>query len=377
MSILQPAAPPEPPPQVPPEPTPEQAPERIVDTRPVAPDSQVATADLPAQVSAEWLMQFLRKFPAKRAAHTDPAHADGLMHIEDWIELTLRQMRYPITTQEVKWSLPLRPRPEPTPGNGEAAPAEATSSATREAPAPAMRTYRNIVAEIPGTDLASEVLIVGAHHDAVVNSPGADDNASGAAALMEVARVLQGRSFRRTVRLVFFTLEEAGLLGSTAYAMKHLPEFGSNGDKKLIGMVSLEMLGFFCDTPGCQRSPVPAIPGVFEPPTVGDSIVLVTTKSFQPFAQAWGEAMRNAAPGLKTFNFDFSPVPTRQILRSDHAPFLLGGHPALMLTDTANFRNPNYHKPTDTVETLDVARYTLVVRGVVGAIVTLAEPAQK
>jgi hypothetical protein len=87
--------------------------------------------------------------------------------------------------------------------------------------------------------------------------------------------------------------------------------------------------------------------------------------------------MRDASPGLKTLLADFLPdvpwVPP-DLLRSDHAPFLFAGQPALILTDTSNFRNPHYHQPSDTVETIDAARFTAVVRGVAGAVHAIAEP---
>jgi Zn-dependent M28 family amino/carboxypeptidase len=244
----------------------------------------------------------------------------------------------------------------------------------------AANTWHNIVVDLKGTERPREVLIIGAHFDAVPGSPGADDNGSGTAALLEVARVLKGVPLKRSVRLVFFNLEEIGLRGSAEHVRARLPRMthaaspsAADTDKELIlGMVSLEMLGFFCDAPNCQKSPFPAIPGVFEPPTVGDSIILATTSRVQPFSRRLDEAMRAASPTLKTFRVDFSPVAPPDLMRSDHGPFLVAGFPALMMTDTANFRNPHYHQPSDTPETLDAARFTAVVRGLVGAIVAIA-----
>jgi hypothetical protein len=82
--------------------------------------------------------------------------------------------------------------------------------------------------------------------------------------------------------------------------------------------------------------------------------------------------MHDAAPGLKVVTADMFPIAPPDFLRSDHAPFLLSGQPALMLTDTSNFRNAHYHQPTDTVSTIDPARFTLVAKAVAGAIRTIA-----
>jgi Zn-dependent M28 family amino/carboxypeptidase len=137
-------------------------------------------------------------------------------------------------------------------------------------------------------------------------------------------------------------------------------------------MISLEMIGFYCVQEGCQKSPVPAIEGVFTPPTVGDSIVLATTAAHTGLAQRLESAMNASCAQAKTFRFDIAPVPVPDLMRSDHAPFLLAGFPALMLTDTANFRNPNYHSPKDTIDTLDTDRYGASVRALAGAIEALA-----
>src|SRR6185369_13008798 len=105
--------------------------------------------------------------------------------------------------------------------------------------------------------------LLGAHFDAVPNAPGADDNGSGTAALLEIARVLHGRTVRRTIRMVFFNLEEIGLKGSVEYVRLYKPTLDAKKES-LIGMVSMEMLGFYSDEPKSQRSPIPKIEGVFD-----------------------------------------------------------------------------------------------------------------
>lgn len=308
-------------------------------------------------VDAGRLMDFVRALPEQRSLAGGEAHAEGVRQAERLIVETLREIGYEPTLHEFAWA------PRGSRAAGEAAP-----------------TWNNIVVEIPGQGLAHEMIIVGAHFDAVPTSPGADDNGSGTAGLMEIARVLHGRPMKRTVRLIFFNGEEVGLVGSLRYVAEHLP-VGRRDHPRLIGMISLEMLGYFTDEPGSQRSPLPAVDGVFEPPTVGDFIAITTTRSHAEFARRVDEEMRRSSPGLKTvlaadFIPDFPLVP-RDILRSDHAPFLMAGLPGVMITDTANFRNPHYHRQTDRPETLDVERFAAVVRGVAGAVYAMAEPAEE
>jgi aminopeptidase YwaD len=106
---------------------------------------------------------------------------------------------------------------------------------------------------------------------------------------------------------------------------------------------------------------------------VGDFIGVLSIQKYSDFAGRWAKGMADAAPGLKVVVADKFPFAPPDFRRSDHAPFWAAGVPALMLTDTSNFRNPNYHKPTDTIETIDPERLTLAARGVVGAIRAVAD----
>lgn len=310
----------------------------------------------PAEVVDEGrLMAFVRALPEKRSLAGGPEHAEGVRQAERLILETLKGIGYEPTLHEFGWA----PRAQRQEGQ----------------PDP---VWNNIIVDLPGAELPGELIIVGAHFDAVPAGPGADDNASGTAALMEIARALKGRAMRRSVRLIFFNGEEVGLVGSIRYIAEHMP-VEKRAEPRLIGMVSLEMLGFFTDEPGSQRSPLPPVPGVFEPPTVGDFIAITSTRSHATFAKRLDEEMRKASPGLKTVLAaeqipDFPLVP-RDILRSDHGSFLMAGLPGVMITDTANFRNANYHKATDTAQTLDGPRFAAVVRGVAGAVFAIAEPA--
>lgn len=247
--------------------------------------------------------------------------------------------------------------------------------------------YCNIIVDLPGTDLAHEVLVIGAHFDAVQHSPGADDNGTGVAAILEIARILAKEPSRRTVRLCLFNLEELGLIGSIYHVQRmkqaevdqarpESAEPGESRSEEIVGMISLDMLGYFTDEPNSQISPIKPIPGVFEPPTVGDFLGIVGLLGHHAFNQRLADEMTKASPGLKIELVDFLPMPFPDMMRSDHAPFLLAGIPAVMLSDTANFRNPNYHTQSDTIETIDLERFEAVVVALVSAVRAIAEPAQ-
>jgi aminopeptidase YwaD len=312
-------------------------------------------------VQTERLMASIRALPVRRCALGGEEDLKGLARTEALIVSGLKELGYEPTIHTFSWAPPARPD-DAKPGPG------ATPGVK-----PEPREWHNVIVDLPGTDKAAEVVIVGAHFDAVMDAPGADDNGTGVAALLEMARVYKGRPTHRTIRLAFFNLEEEGLVGSTAYA----DSLGEKIDQKQVtitGMIALDMLGYFSDKPGSQRSPIKPIPGVFEPPTVGDSIGMGTILGNRDFARGLAKYMKDASPGLKVEVVDFMPIPVPDMMRSDHAAFMAMGVPALLLTDTANFRNPNYHRPTDTIETIDQARYTEVVRGLAGAVYRLTEP---
>lgn len=338
------------------------------------------------QITADGLMQALRALPTKRAAPGTQEDRDGLLATETLIEQTLAKLGYTPRIETFYWtgipSLAItgtQPDGRPILDPSRPQPIEITPDSR-----PAMGAigpWRNFVVDIKGTTKPDEVLVIGAHFDAYPMSPGADDNGTGTAALLEIARVLKGREFKRTVRLVFFNLEEVGLIGSRHHA-NQWRDARAKGEhaEDIVLMLSLEMLGYFTDEPDSQKSPIPPIKGVFEPPTVGDFIGLATTQKHAPVLNALEASMRRAEPTLKTFSTSVFPdvdgdgprVVERTILRSDHAAFLLIGEPGIIVTDTSNYRNPHYHTPGDTVETIDQARFTRVTRAVVGAIEDLA-----
>ncbi|MEI7656659.1 MAG: M20/M25/M40 family metallo-hydrolase [Phycisphaerae bacterium] len=334
-----------------------------------------------AMVDAERLMGLVRTLPTKRAAAGDADDAAGLEATERLLVGRLKGLGLTPRFHEFAWNSPARNlgRPE---GQPDAKPDGKPDGKPDARPV----LYRNIIVDFTGTGRPEEVLVVSAHIDAVLGSPGADDDASGVAGVMELARILQQVGpGSRTIRLVLFNLEEVGLVGSRAYVSSWLKEQrektpveggvvgGHAKAERIVGMISLEMIGYFTDAPGSQKSPIQRIEGVFEPSTVGDTIAVVGVKAHQGFSRPLIALMKAHAPDLKTTDADFMPVPIPDMMRSDHGPFIIAGRPAVMITDTANFRNPHYHRATDTAQTLDVKRFTLVVQGVVGAVRRLAD----
>jgi Peptidase family M28 len=321
----------------------------------LAAQSCAQQAPAPLRVESARLIATIESLPVPRAARGNQQSRSNL--------LVAQQILFDQLT-----ALGLDPRLEPIPIDQDQLPTDDQA-----------QPYCNIIVDLPGTDLVHEVFIVAAHFDAVPRSPGADDNGTGVAAVLEIARILANEQHRRTIRLCLFNLEEIGLVGSIRHVqlMKEADakraEAAEESTQTIIGMVSLDMLGYFSDEPNSQTSPVKAVPGIFEPPTVGDFIGMVGLLGHHAFNQRLADEMTNASPTLNVELVDFLPVPFPDMMRSDHAPFLLAGIPAVMLSDTANFRNPNYHTSNDTIETIDIERFESVVIGLVGAARAIAE----
>lgn len=230
------------------------------------------------------------------------------------------------------------------------------------------KTHRNILSVMgpagSNHEAVAAPLLVGAHYDTVVGSPGADDNGSALAVLLEVAHRLKHADLVRPVWLAAFSLEEQGLLGSRAFVSR-LKKSG----RPLAGAIILECVGYTSQEPDSQRHP-PGVPG--SAPTVGNFLGIVGNESSRSLIAAVEESARRVA--LPTFAL---AVPSRgeafpDVRRSDHASFWDEDFPAVMLTDTGNFRNPHYHQPTDRIETLDLAFIEQVSDVVIDVSQTLA-----
>ena len=210
------------------------------------------------------------------------------------------------------------------------------------------QSFFNVFGQTTGANPNAGTFIVGAHFDTVENTPGADDNASAVAALLEVARCLTRTEPALPLLFAGFTLEEHGFVGS-----RHLVERLGRDGVPVAGMISLEMLGFCNREPKSQTFP-PYVDAAKYPDT-GDFIIVVGNEVSQTLTTKLAEAL-NTVSGLKV---EHLVVPGRggdfrDVQLSDHSPFWEAGHKAVMVTDTAFFRNLNYHQPGDTLETLDV-----------------------
>ena len=214
-------------------------------------------------------------------------------------------------------------------------------------------------------------LLIGAHYDTVAGSPGADDNASALAVLLESAHRLKDRLVARPLWFAAFCLEEHGLLGSRAF-ISGLKQAG----QPLDGAIVLECVGYASREAGSQRTPS----GVPIPvPTVGNFLGIVGNEASRDLIAAVDRSARRAAGMIPTLAL---AVPGRgenlpDVRRSDHAAFWDEGYRAVMLTDTANFRNPHYHQPTDTLDTLDLDFLEGVADMVVACVEDLAGVSQR
>ncbi len=231
------------------------------------------------------------------------------------------------------------------------------------------REFHNVVATNDGGDPARPWVVIGAHFDSTPHTPGADDNASAVAAMLEIARLLAGRRPAATIQFVGFNLEEVQhwlppvyRIGSRAYAEKLKAE-----GRKLKGALVLEMVGF---TGEHQR--VPAAVKLFKKiPSRGTFLAAVGDGNSAHLLAA----MERSATGL--VELVTLKVPLKGFLvpdtrRSDNARFWDEDYPSLMITDTADLRNPHYHQASDTPETLDFAFMGKVVETLVRAVVELA-----
>lgn len=230
-------------------------------------------------------------------------------------------------------------------------------------------TYKNVLGTLRPVRAASRSsrppLIIAAHYDTVQDTPGADDNASGLAVMLETARSLREASLAYEVRFIAMCLEEQDLLGSLAYAAS-LRE----ANEEIAGAIVLECVGYTSDKIGSQTAP-PGMPVTI--PSVGDFLGIIANTASAALAKNFEQAANRAVVELKTVSL-VVPAKGEQLpdtRRSDHAAFWHYGYPALMLTDTGNFRNPHYHRPTDTFETLDLTFMQRVARAVTAAATSL------
>jgi Zn-dependent M28 family amino/carboxypeptidase len=217
---------------------------------------------------------------------------------------------------------------------------------------------RNLIAEIPGSVRPEEVVVVGAHYDTVDACPGADDNASGVAAMLELARMLKDSHPPRTIKFIAFANEEppwfqTDTMGSLVYA-----KLARARKENIVAAISIESVGYFSDQPGSQKYPS------------GLGMLYPDKANFVSFVSHMGDRglIRHAVRVFREkakFPSEGAVVPESipGVGWSDHWSFWQFRYPAIMVTDTAPFRNKNYHLPSDRAATLDYDRMARIVDG--------------
>jgi Zn-dependent M28 family amino/carboxypeptidase len=221
------------------------------------------------------------------------------------------------------------------------------------------KTFSNLEVEIPGSSLADEILVIGGHYDSAFNSPGANDNATGAAAVLALAREFVGTKPMRTLRFVEFTNEEPPYfqtknMGSLVYA-----QAAKQRDDKIVGMFSLETLGYFTDKENTQKYP-PPLSSLY--PDRGNFIGFISDIDSR-------ELLRNTIRSFRAqtkFPSEGVALPSsiQGVGWSDQWSFWQQGYQALMITDTALFRYPHYHTNEDTLDKIDVEKLSRVTYGI-------------
>jgi len=230
------------------------------------------------------------------------------------------------------------------------------------------RACHNIEIEVVGSDHRDEIVVIGAHYDSAPGTPGANDNASGTAALLALARRLRETPQARTLRLVWFTNEEPPHfqtpdMGSLRYARR-----AAERRERIVAMLSLETIGYYSTAQGSQQYPAP-IGWLY--PSVGDFIGFVADLGSRDLLRRAVAAFRRHA------RFPSQGAALPRVLPgvgwSDHWAFWQHGYSAVMVTDTAPFRYPHYHRRTDTPDKVDYPRLARVVDGLRGTIAELVQ----
>jgi Peptidase family M28 len=226
--------------------------------------------------------------------------------------------------------------------------------------------YRNVICSFGPQ--SNERIIVGAHYDSYREYAAADDNASGVAGLIELARLLSGANLLLQVDLVAYTLEEPPYFGTAHMgSVMHAQSLRKDGIK-VKSMLSLEMIGYFSDATDSQSFPVSLLRAFY--PSQGNFIAVVGSLGEGGLARRVKRAMMESS-SLPVYSIN-APRFVPGVDFSDHLSYWKAGYDALMITDTAFYRNHNYHTANDTAEKLDYRRMAMVVAGVYGAVIDLS-----
>lgn len=227
---------------------------------------------------------------------------------------------------------------------------------------------RNIEAEVKGGARATEIIVVGAHYDSVAGAVGANDNGSGVAAVIELARLLHGSQPARTLRFVAFVNEEPPFHHGDAMGSRQYSRRSRARSENVVAMFSLETIGYYSDQPGSQHYPLPI--GFFYPST-GNFIAFVSNLASRALLHEVVAGFRRHA-GFPSEGLA-APAFIPGVDWSDHWSFWQEGWPALMVTDTAPYRYPHYHTAQDTPDKVDYERTARVVTGLYHTLRALAQ----
>jgi Zn-dependent M28 family amino/carboxypeptidase len=289
----------------------------------------------PAQVDLRQRLERHVRELAGRIGERNSVHPDALEAAAAYVERELATLGYTVTSQ--RWT-----------GVGGQA-------------------FRNIDVTRRGRGKPTEVVVVGAHYDSNPGTPGADDNASGVAAVLELARLLRTDILPRTIRFVAFANEELPFFGTADQgARRYVDALKQSGDD-VRSMLSIETIGYYATGPKTQMYPKPL--NLFYPDT-GNFIGFVGNLSSRPLVHEAIAAFRRHTSFPS--HGAAAPASIPGVGWSDHEAFWAAGFPAVMITDTAPFRNPYYHTRGDTPDRIDYERMTRVVDGVAAVVRHLA-----
>ncbi len=238
-------------------------------------------------------------------------------------------------------------------------------------------TFPNLIGRLEGLN-NNKLCLINGHFDSAEFAPGADDNATGLVGVLEAIRVMSDYLFENNVQFTSFNLEELGLIGSLNYVSN-----GIEPDQQIVGLINYELLGFYSDAPDSQTIPAGfellfpnQVKEIINDQKRGNFIANTGAETSFGLMAAFTKAAKTYVPALKVIelplpgNGQIAPI----LRRSDHAPFWDKGYPALMITDGAETRNPNYHQPTDNIETINFDFMTNVVKTGIATLATIAKP---
>lgn len=282
-----------------------------------------APSDLPARLEAD-----VRALAEGIGERNHGRRPDALRAAEEWVETRFREAGIDPSSESVPYS-------------------------------------RNIVATVPGAE--SGMVIVGAHFDSAEGTPGADDNASGVAVMLELARRFANRPQSRALRFVAFANEESPYFRTGESGSRVHARACRDADEEVVAMYSIESVGYYDARPGTQRYPFPF--ALFMPSTA-DYVALIGNVPSIGLVRKTRIAFR-AASNLPAAAMAL-PASVPGVDWSDHREFWALGYPAVMVTDMPPNRNPHYHQPTDTADRLDYRRLAAVVTGMEGVIFSVA-----